>query len=59
MSGQTDHDPTHWRMDAEKFAGLQRLKAAYKDGQLSAIKEAWMEIELNCDFNSASELESE
>ena len=59
MSGSTDCDPTHWRMDADKFAGLQRLKAAYQDEQLSATEEAWMEIKSNFDFNSASESEIE
>lgn len=43
MSGHTDRDPTHQQIEANKFAGLQRLKAAYQDGQLNATKEAWMQ----------------
>ena len=59
MSGRTDRNPTRRRMDADRFAGLQRLKAAYQDGRLSATEEAWMEIESNFDFDSDSESENE
>ena len=59
VSGCTDLDPTRQRMDADRFAGLQRSKAAYQDGWLSSTEEAWMKIEPNFDFDSPTESENE
>jgi hypothetical protein len=47
MSARTDDTQRH-QMGGEKFGALQRLRAAYRDGWLSAMNEAWMEI--NPDF---------
>ena len=43
MSAWTD-DCRRCRMGSEKFGGLQCLRSGYCDGQLEAVKEAWMEI---------------
>jgi hypothetical protein len=48
----------HWpqcQIGSEKFGALQRLHAAYCDGCLEAVKEAWMEIDP--DFNSDTDVE--
>ena len=43
MSARTDD--VHWhQMGSKKFRALQRLRAAYRDGHLKAVQEAWMEI---------------
>ena len=44
MSARTD-DCQRRKMGSEKFGGLQRLRSAYHDGRLEAVKEAWMEID--------------
>ena len=44
MSARTD-DTRRCQMGGEKFGSLQRLRAAYRDGRLSALNEAWMEID--------------
>ena len=44
MSARTD-DARRRQMGGEKFGALQRLWAAYRDGRLSAMNEAWMEID--------------
>ena len=44
MSARTDDARRH-QMGGEKFCALQRLRAAYRDGRLSAMNEAWMEID--------------
>ena len=31
--------------ECEKFGGLQCLKSGYRDGQLEAVNEAWMQID--------------
>jgi hypothetical protein len=31
-------------MLVDKFGGIQRLKAAYRDGRLSALEAAWFEV---------------
>ena len=49
MSARTD-DTRRRQMVGEKFGALQRLRAAYRDGRLSAMNEAWTEI--NPDFES-------
>ena len=46
MSAWTD-DAQRRQTGGEKFGALQRLRAAYRDGQLSAMNEAWMEIDPN------------
>jgi hypothetical protein len=38
-------------MGSEKFGALQRLRAAYRDGHLEAVKESWMEIDPNFDID--------
>ena len=43
MSARTD-DVRRRQMDGVKFGSLQRLRSAYRDGRLEAVKEAWMEI---------------
>ena len=43
MSARTD-DVRRRQMGSEKFGALQRLRAAYRDGRLKAVKESWMEI---------------
>ncbi len=43
MSACTD-DVRRCQMGSEKFGALQRLRAAYRDGRLKAVKESWMEI---------------
>jgi hypothetical protein len=44
MSACTD-DVRRQQMGSEKFGALQRLRAAYRDGRLEAVKESWMEID--------------
>ena len=44
MSAWTD-DARRRQMGGGKFGALQRLQAAYRDGRLSAMNEAWMEID--------------
>jgi len=34
-------------MGGEKFGAMQRLRSAYCDSCLEAVKEAWMEIDPN------------
>lgn len=41
MSARTD-DPRRRTMGNEKFGVTQRLKDAYRNGRLEAVKEAWM-----------------
>jgi hypothetical protein len=53
MSAHTD-DMCQHQMGSEKFGALQRLCAAYCDGHLEAVKEAWMEIDP--DFNSDTDV---
>jgi hypothetical protein len=48
MSARTD-DVRRCQLGSEKFGALQRLRAAYRDGRLEAVKESWMEIDP--DFN--------
>jgi hAT family C-terminal dimerisation region len=48
MSARTD-DVCRRQLGSEKFGALQRLRAAYRDGRLEAVKESWMEIDP--DFN--------
>ena len=40
-------------MGSDKFEALQRLRAAYRDGRLEAVKESWMEIVPNFDMDTA------
>jgi hypothetical protein len=42
-------------MGSKKFGALQRLRAAYRDGRLKAVQEAWMEIGANFDIDIAAE----
>ena len=44
MSARTD-DTRRRQMDSGKFGALQRLRSAYRDGRLEALKEAWIEID--------------
>ena len=46
MLAQTDDVRCH-QMDSDKFGSLQWLQSAYQDGQLEALNEAWMEIDLD------------
>ena len=49
MSARTDE--AHCRqMGGEKFGRVQRLCAAYCDGQLKAESEAWLEIDPDHEF---------
>ena len=50
MSARTD-DVRRRQMGAEKFGGLQRLRSAYRDGQLKAESEAWMEFDADFDLD--------
>ena len=52
MSARTD-DARRRQMGGEKFGALQRLRAAYRDGRLSAMNEAWMEIDPDFEFSSS------
>ena len=38
-------DTRRRQMDSGKFGALQRLRSAYRDGRLEALKEAWIEID--------------
>lgn len=51
-SARTD-DARRRQMGGEKFGALQRLRAAYRDGWLSAMNEAWMEIDPDFEFSSS------
>ena len=50
MSDSTD-DTRHRQMNCEKFGALQRLRSAYRDGRLEAVKdsEAWIGIDFDFD----------
>ena len=52
MSARTD-DTRRRQMGGERFGALQRLRAAYHDGRLSAMNEAWMEIDPDFEFSPA------
>jgi hypothetical protein len=51
MSARTD-DVRRRQMGGKKFGAVQKLRAAYRDGRLSAVADAWMEIEPDFHFNS-------
>ena len=55
MSAQTD-DTWHRQMGGEKFGALQRLQGANRDRQLSAMNEAWMEIDPGFEFSPAADV---
>ena len=55
MSARTD-DACHHQMGGEKFGALQRLQSAYHDGQLSAMNEAWMEIDTDFELSLAADV---
>jgi len=42
-------------MGSERFGALQRLRSAYHDGRLKAVKEAWMEVDPDFGFDINSE----
>jgi len=54
MSARTDDVRRH-QMGSEKFGALQRLRAAYRDGRLEAVKESWMEIGPNFNVDTDAE----
>ena len=54
MSACTD-DVRQRQMGSEKFGALQRLRAAYRDGRLEAVKESWMEIGPNFNVDTDAE----
>ena len=54
MSARTD-DVRRRQMGSKKFGALQRLRAAYCDGRLKAVQEAWMEIDADFDIDIATE----
>ena len=54
MSACTD-DVRRRQMGSEKFGALQRLRAAYRDGRLEAVKESWMEIGPNFNVDTDAE----
>jgi hypothetical protein len=54
MSARTD-DVRRRQMRSEKFGVLQRLRAAYRDGRLEAVKESWMEIDPDFDIDMGDE----
>ncbi len=54
MSARTD-DVRRRQMGSKKFGALQRLRAAYRDGRLKAVQEAWMEIDADFDIDIATE----
>ena len=59
MSARTD-DVRRRQMDSSKFGAVQRLRSAYHDGRLEAVKEAWMEIRgpsFESDLDSSSDLD--
>ena len=56
LSGRTDLDPTRRKLGSEKFGAIQRLKGAYRDGQLTAEKEAWMEIDPDFEYCSNTDI---
>ena len=43
------------RLGGLDFGALQRLHAAYRDGRLKAVKEAWMEIDADFDIGIDAE----
>lgn len=49
MSARTD-DVRRRQMGGDKFGGVQRLRAAYRDGRLKAESEAWLEIDPDDEF---------
>ena len=50
MSARTD-EARRRQMGAETFGGLQRLKSAYRDGQLKAECEAWLAFDSDIDLS--------
>jgi len=42
-------------MGSEKSGALQRLCAAYHDGHLEAVKEAWIQIDPDFDIDMDTE----
>jgi len=51
MSARTD-DVRRRQMKAQKFGDIQRLRSAYHDGRLTAVTEAWMDIDAKFNFGS-------
>jgi hypothetical protein len=49
MSARTD-DPRRRKMGKVKFGLIQRLRDAYREGRLDAVREAWVELEPDFDF---------
>lgn len=49
MSARTD-DPWCQKMGKVKFGLIQRLRDAYQEGHLNAVREAWVELEPDFDF---------
>jgi len=39
-------------MKAQKFGDIQQLRSAYHDGRLTAVTEAWMNIDAKFNFSS-------
>ncbi|KAM6498413.1 Ribonuclease H-like domain containing protein [Amanita muscaria] len=54
MSARTD-DVRRRQMGDVKFGGLQRLRSAYQDGRLQAVKEAWTAVDPDFNFEVDSE----
>ena len=54
MSARTD-DVWQRQMGGEKFGAVQRLRSAYCDGHLEAVREAWLEIDP--DFSMDAEMD--
>ena len=54
MSARTD-DVRRCQMGSKKFGALQRLHAAYRDGRLKAVQEAWTEIGADFGIDIAAE----
>ena len=54
MSARTD-DCHRRQMGSERFGALQRLRSAYHDGRLKAVKKAWMEVDPDFGFDINSE----
>lgn len=52
MSALTD-DPRRGSMGGGKFGALQRLRDAYRDGRLEAIREAWLQIDPDFSLDSS------
>jgi len=51
MSARTD-DVRRRQMKAQKFGDIQQLRSAYHDGRLTAVTEAWMDIDAKFNFGS-------